>query len=88
MRLSRNIVTHLYYYDRQIIKKKHEPNIKQKIFEKLRIKHQVTQYKKSMKKVKATKKILREASNNTLNLKDIDIPRQNLKLYCPRSTKK
>ena len=55
LNLSRSSVTHLYYYDRKILKAKRGPKKKIRSFEKLRIKRQVAQYKKSKEKVNATK---------------------------------
>lgn len=55
MKLSRNTVIHLYYYDRKTLKKKRGPKFKLSSFEKLRIKRQVAQYKKSNEKVNASK---------------------------------
>ena len=54
LNLSRSSVTHLYYYDRRILKAKRGPK-KIRSFEKLRIKRRVAQYKKSKEKVNATK---------------------------------
>lgn len=55
MKISRNSVMHLYYYDRKVLKKKRGPKFKLTSFEKLRIKRQVTQYKKAHEKVNASK---------------------------------
>lgn len=55
LKISRNSVMHLYYYDRKILKKKRGPKFKLSSFEKLRIKRKVAQYKEAHEKVNASK---------------------------------
>jgi len=55
MKISRNCVMHLYYYERKILKKKRGPKFQLSSFEKLRIKRQVALYKGAKEKVNASK---------------------------------
>ena len=55
MKISRNSVSNLYYYDKNPTKMKRGPKFKIKDYEKLRIKRQIAQYRKTEEKINSPK---------------------------------